>query len=164
MSDKHLSSDRDFIVGEAKIINYFMAIFFIALFVYGLVDPIKNNFKSIDYQSIIFAFALLPAIFCIRRAKNKRVYIRVNKTGIYENEKLLTGWEGLLKVYIDQAEKKWLINIQDNFILVVEYRGNDLKKGFRRKIPLTNTQNKSEEEVLEAVQFFWKLYKASRAY
>jgi len=28
-----------------------------------------------------------------------------------------------------------------------------------KKIPLTNTQNKSEEEVLEAVMFFWKEYK-----
>jgi hypothetical protein len=162
MGKTPLSKDKDFIVGEEKIINYFMVCFFLALFIYGLVDPIRNNFKYIDYQSIIFVFALLPAIYCFRRAQNKRIYIRVNKVGIYENEKLLTGWEGLLKVFISQEEKKSIISIKDNFILVVEYRGTDLKKGFRRKIPLTNTQNKSEEEVLEAVMFFWKIYKNSR--
>jgi hypothetical protein len=33
------------------------------------------------------------------------------------------------------------------------------EQGFRRTIPLTNTQNKSEEEVLEAVKFFWNEYR-----
>jgi hypothetical protein len=34
-----------------------------------------------------------------------------------------------------------------------------LKVVSRRKIPLTNTQNKSEEDVLQALQFFCKEYK-----
>lgn len=47
--------------------------------------------------------------------------------------------------------------LQDNFVLVVEYLKDKMSdKGVRRQIPLTNTQNKSEEEVLEAVKFFWK--------
>ncbi|HQX74372.1 MAG TPA: hypothetical protein PK298_15800, partial [Chitinophagaceae bacterium] len=56
-------------------------------------------------------------------------------------------------------EKTGIFNIVDNFILVVEYTRDGSPEGFRRKIPLTNTQNKSEEEVLEAVKFFWSVYR-----
>jgi hypothetical protein len=53
--------------------------------------------------------------------------------------------------------------LRDNFVLVVEYKKNGTKQGFRKKLPLTNTQDKSEEEVLEAVKFFWGEYKKGAA-
>src|SRR5688572_22234236 len=144
MGKIQLTKDGDFIVGEAKVLNYVLGTLCLALFGYGVVDAIRRNFINIDYQSYVFAFMLLPAIFCFRKAQSKRIYIRVNKTGIYEDEKLLTGWPGLLKVYVAQKEKKGFIEIRDNFQLIVEYKKDN--KGFRKKIPLTNTQNKSEEE------------------
>jgi hypothetical protein len=159
MGKTPLTKETEFVVGEEKVLNYVMGCIFLALFLYGLIDPIKHRFKNIDYQSIIFTLALAAAIYCFKRAQTKRVYIRVNKTGVYQDEKLVTGWSGLIKVYISQQEKTKLINLLDNFILVLEYRKDHIKEGFRRKIPLTNTQNKSEEEVLEAVQFFWSVYK-----
>ncbi len=154
-----LTKDSEFVVGEEKILNYILASLCLALFLYGLIDAAKRHFTNIDYQSFVLALALAPAILFVRKARSSRVYIRVNKTGIYQDEQLVTGWANLLKAYIDQKEKKGLFNIKDNFLLVVEYRKNDNKEGTRRKIPLTNTQNKSEEEVLEAVMFFWKEYK-----
>lgn len=159
MGKTPLTKETEFIVGQEKVLNYVMGCIFLALFLYGLVDPIKHHFKNIDYQSIVFVLALAAAIYCFKGAQSKRVYIRVNKTGIYQDEKLVTDWPGLIKVYISQREKTGLINLLDNFILVVEYRKDHTKAGLRRKIPLTNYQNKSEEEVLEAVQFFWKAYR-----
>ena len=154
-----LTNDSEFVVGEEKVINYAMAVFFLALFLYGLIDAINRHFRNIDYQSYIFALALVPVIYCLRRAHSKRVYIRINKTGIYHHEQLVTGWPNFLKAFIAQKEKKSFFNILDNFLLIVEYRKDGHKDGFRSKIPLTNTQNKSEEEVLEAVKFFWKEYR-----
>lgn len=154
-----LSRDSEFVVGEEKVINYVMAAFFLALFLYGLIDAISRRFINIDYQSYVFALAIVPFIYCLRRAQRKKVYIRVNKTGIYQDEKLITGWANLIKTFVAQKENKKFYNIQDNFLLVVEYRKDGHSEGFRRKLPLTNTQNKSEEEVLEAVQFFWKEYR-----
>ena len=158
-----LTKETEFIVGQEKVLNYVMGCIFFALFLYGLIDPIKNKFKNIDYQSVVFTLALAAAIYCFRGAQSKRVYIRVNKSGIYQDEKLVTNWQGLINVYIGQKEKTKLLNLLDNFILVVEFRKEYTKTGLRRKIPLTNFQNKSEEEVLEAVQFFWKHYKNSQA-
>ena len=154
-----LTKDSEFVVGEEKVLNYIMTAFFIALFLYGLIDAIRRHFINIDYQSFIFALALVPAIYCFRRAHSNRVYIRVNKTGIYKDEQLVTGWSNLLNAFITQKEKTGIFNIVDNFILVVEFTKDGSPEGFRRKIPLTNTQNKSEEEVLEAVQFFWSVYR-----
>lgn len=154
-----LTKESEFVVGEEKVLNYIMTAFFIALFLYGLIDAIRRHFINIDYQSFIFALALVPAIYCFRRAHSNRVYIRVNRTGIYKDEQLVTGWSNLLNAFITQKEKTGIFNIVDNFILVVEYTRDGSPEGFRRKIPLTNTQNKSEEEVLEAVKFFWSVYR-----
>lgn len=159
MKKKQLNYNSDFIVGEEKVLNYILGLLFLALFLYGVADAMNRNFKNIDYQSFIFAFAVIPAILFFKKANTKRIYIRVNKSGIYQDENLVTTWPNFLKAFITQKEKKGLINIQDNFLLVVEYRKKGTQQGIRKKIPLTNTQNKSEEEVLEAVQFYWQHYK-----
>ncbi len=155
-----LNKESQFIVGEEKILNYILAILCFALFVYGVVDAIMRHFINIDYQSFVFALALAPAYLFFRKARSEKVYIRINKTGIYQGRQLVTDWSNLIKAFIDQKEKKIFFNIQDNFMLILEYRKKDVAKQiFRSKIPLTNTQNKSEEEVLEAVMFFWKEYR-----
>ncbi len=159
MGKTQLNKAGEFVVKEEKMINYILAGLFFAIFLYGVIDAAKRHFINIDYQSYFFTLALVPVIFCIRRANSKRVYIRVNKTGIYHDEQLVTGWPGLLNAYITQKEKKSFFNIQDNFILVVEYRKDGPPGNSRRQIPLTNTQNRSEEEVLEAVQLFWGEYR-----
>jgi hypothetical protein len=155
-----LNKDSQFIVGEEKILNYILAILCFGLFVYGVVDAIKRHFINIDYQSFVFALALAPAYLFFRKARSKKVYIRINKTGIYQGRQLVADWSNLINAFIDQKEKKNFFNIQDNFMLILEYRKKDVaKQVFRSKIPLTNTQNKSEEEVLEAVMYFWKIYR-----
>lgn len=158
MAKTSLHKDAQFIVGEEKALNYVMAFLFFALFMYGLIDAIVRNFKNVDYQSFIFAFALIPAAMFFRKARSKRVFIRVNKKGIYQDERLLTDWPRFIRAYLAQEEK--VVSIKDNFILVVEYKKADTKTAYRRNIPLTNTQNQSEEDVLAAVNFFARLYRS----
>lgn len=160
MGKIQLSKDSQFVVGEEKALNYILSFLCFSLFMYGVIDAIKRHFINVDYQSFVFALALAPAYLFFRKARSKRVFIRINKSGIYQEGKLITSWPYLLKAYIDQKEKKTFFNIQDNFLLVLEFRKKDVaKQVFRSKIPLTNTQNKSEEEVLNAVMFFWKEYR-----
>jgi hypothetical protein len=157
MAKNALTNDSEFVVKEEKVLNYILAFLFFGLFLYGLIDAVMKGFAKLGYLSYVFMFALVPAIISYKKARSKTVYIRINKTGIYQYEKLITGWANFLKTYITQKEKA--MSIQDNFLLVLEYRKDGLDKGFRKKIALTNTQNKSEEEVLAAIQFFWKEYK-----
>lgn len=160
MSKQNLTRDSEFTVGEEKLLNYILALLCFALFMYGLIDAVRRNFVHVDYQSFFFALALWPAILFFKKAKSNRVFIRINKTGIYHDGQKVTDWNDFLKAYLAQQEKKNVINIQDRFQLVVEFRKKgDPKQGLRKKIPLGNTQNKSEEEVLQAVTFFHKQYK-----
>ena len=154
MAKKPLTKDSEFLVGEDRVLDYILASLFFGLFLYGLVDAVLRRFTNIHYLSYVFLILLAPAMIFFAKAKNKRVYIRINKSGIYQDEQLVTGWANFMNAYVTQKEK--VLSIQDNFILVVEYMKDGSDKGFRRKIPLTNTQNKSEEEVLGAVKFFWK--------
>lgn len=150
-----LDANGQFIVGEYKLMHYFMVIFFLALFGYGLYDAIARNFKDIDYQSYVFALALIPAVLILIKVRKGTIYIRINAKGIYENERLVTPWAGLLNATLTQEEKKGIYDLGDKFILLLQYTKPGETKPLIRKIRLTNTQNKSEEEVLAAVKWFW---------
>lgn len=159
MAKVPLTKDSEFIVGEEKVMLFILSFLCLALFIYGVVDAVLHRFTNLNYVNALFALALIPAIVFFQKGRSNKIYIRVNKTGIYQDEKLVTAWASFLGAKISQKEKPKFYDVRDNFILVVEYRGQDRTKGFRRKIPLTNTQNKSEEEVLEAVKFFWNEYR-----
>lgn len=155
MSPVQLTPEAEFTVREEKWLNIIMTILFTALFLYGLIDALLKGIRHMDYQSIIFALALIPAGLFFRKARSKRVYIRINRKGIYQDERLVTDWPHFHNASIGQQEK--VVSIQDNFLLLIEFFREDSAKGFRRKIPLTNTQNQSEEDVLAAIHYFWKL-------
>jgi hypothetical protein len=128
----------------------------LGIFIFSLVRAVQLGLKNIDMMYFFLSVGgMAAAIFFFAKARNKRVYIRINNKGIYQDEKLVTGWANFLNAYVSQKDK--MVQIQDNFILVVEYRKGP-QQGVRRKIPLTNTQNKSEEEVLAAVKFYWSIF------
>ncbi|OSZ79874.1 hypothetical protein CAP36_01000 [Chitinophagaceae bacterium IBVUCB2] len=159
MAKKQLTTDGQFIVGENKGLDYVLAFLCLALFSYGLIDAIQQRFTNFSASSFVFLIAFVAAVLFFRKGNSKRIYIRINNTGIYQDEKLVTDWSNFLNAFLTQKEKKRIFEIQDNFLMVVEFRKEGTNLGIRKKIPLTNTQNKSEEEVLEAVKFFWKDYK-----
>ena len=101
-----LNRDSEFVVGEEKVLNYILALLCFAIFLYGVIDAARRHFINIDYQSFVFALAMAPAIYFFRRALGSRVYIRVNKKGIYHHEKLVTGWPQLVKAFIARMTKQ----------------------------------------------------------
>ena len=150
MSKKPLTPDSQFTVGEEKVLVFLLAGLFLALFLYGLIEAISKGFKNLDYSSMIFVIALSLSFLFFNKGRSKRVFIRINKKGIYQDEKLVTTWPDFIKAYVTQDQK--VFSVQDNFVLMVEYkRGNT---GYKRKIPLGNTQNKSEEDIVAAIKFF----------
>lgn len=157
MAKKIFTKEGQFVVGENRAMDYVLACIFFAIAVYGFTDAASNEFAHAGVMSYVFILFGAPALVYIAKARSRRVYIRINKTGIYQDEQLVTEWRNFLKAYITQQEV--VGGFQDNFTLVVEHLKDGSKMGFRRKIPLTNTQNKSEEDVLGAVNFFWKAYR-----
>lgn len=160
MAKKILTKDSEFVVGEEKILNYILAFLFLILFALGLVPSLKNSFSTERILDYLLIMALLPSIMFFMKARSRRAYIRVNKTGIYQDEILVTAWNKFLNAFI--KEKPLTLQWRDNFLLVIEFTKEDPTKGFRRLIKLTNTQNKSEEDIIAAIKFFWQLYQSGR--
>jgi hypothetical protein len=151
MPKQPLTREGQFIVREERVLNYVVALIFLAVFVLACFD-----WNSLKYA---VAIPLLLSGFYFFKALSKRVYIRINLRGIYQDERLVTGWDNFIKAHLTQ--KQVLFSIQDNFILVVDYRKEGKPGQLRRTIPLTNTQNQSEEDVLAAVKFFLHEYRHS---
>ena len=96
--------------------------------------------------------AIFPAIFNTAKAVMNRTVITINQKGIYHNTAFITNWNNFLNASITEENPNR--NIDDRFVLLIEYRKDGIEGYFKRKIPLTNTQNKSEEEIIEAITFF----------
>lgn len=158
-----LQKNEEFLVMEEKWLGYIVALVFVALFTAALILQMRYADMH-DIWNYYFVILLVPAFFYLSKARSKRVYLRINKKGIYADEKLVTDWDHFLKAFLAQQPPRGRVisalpDVRDNFVLVVEFTRDDPKKGFRRSIPLTNTQNKSEEDVLQAIRIFHELHK-----
>jgi hypothetical protein len=146
---QNFQPNSNFVVKENGGVFLVLGILFTAMFIYSVIyfrDPQKDVKFEFTY------LLLVPAIYFIRKAfTKKKVIILINKNGIYYYNKLITSWFNFVKAQVTQEEK--LMAISDNFVLLVEYR-NGQSKLITDKIPLTNTQDKSEEEIIAAIKYF----------
>jgi hypothetical protein len=143
-----LSIDKDFVVKESVGVNLIVAIAFFGMFFYGLYDKIEKGQEGRHLE--ILMLALVPGFLFLRKAVSKNRDITINKNGICINNRLITNWSNFIEAKIIQQEVT--LSIQDNFVLFITYREGP--RIFRNKIPLRNTQNKAEEEIIEAIRFY----------
>ena len=141
--------NSNFVVKENGGVFLVLGILFTAMFIYSFI---YFNKPEEDLKFELTYLILVPAIYFIRKAfTKKKVIILINKNGIYYFNKQITDWFNFVKAHVTQEEK--LMAISDNFILLVEHR-NGQAKIVEDKIPLTNTQDKSEEEIIAAIKYF----------
>ncbi len=147
-----LTPNSEFIVADSTIINLLVAAFFFLM-------PISSLWYDAG-SSLLDIFMLLgfvPGVIFLVKAFKKRAAISVNKNGISFFNTSVTDW----KHFKGAAAKQMPLGIgriSDNVILTVEYYKDSTVHGFYKKtIPLTNTQNKSEEEIIAAIEFFYRL-------
>lgn len=154
-----LQPDTEFIVKEEVVLVYILTGLFVLIFIYGILDLTVFHGVKDNTSAFSFLFAIIPAIYFFRKGYQNPIALRISRVGIYEGNQLVTDWDNLIRVYVTQKEWTWR-SLQDNFLLVVEFYGEQVGEGRRRKIPLTNTQNKSEEEVMYAIRFFKEFHES----
>jgi hypothetical protein len=103
------------------------------------------------------AYFIIPAYVFYSKGQQANIIIKINKDGIYYYGKLITEWNDFDNAYIN--DKMALGSFSDNFVLVIEHYRGDLL--YRKNIPLTNTQNQSEEDVYHAIMYFYKEHQRS---
>ncbi|HEV7331211.1 MAG TPA: hypothetical protein VGN63_09240 [Flavisolibacter sp.] len=148
ISEDQFNADADFIVKESKKMRLIIGLFLLCFAVLMIQDYI--------WMAIV---AAIPAIASLIASTRNQVIMKINKSGFYYYGKLLTDWNNFVSAeFMD--EMPVLISgsagLSDKFSLYIKYYKNDEPGCFGRKIPLTNTQDKSEEEIIAAVRFYYR--------
>ena len=163
MAKAPLTVDSRFEVNEEKALNIVVAVLYFLVASLGLVWSTKE--KSWVAAAAIVGVVVFPGLVYFLKSRSQRIFIRIDKTGIYQDENLVTTWTNFLKAYVREEPpsmsmdmKRLPETIKDQFFLIIEYLKDDSGNGSRRRIRLTNTQNKSDEEIMEAITFFARKY------
>jgi hypothetical protein len=156
-----LNENLPFAVKESAILNFIIGgIFLLLSFLCLFVDPIEIRFHSIYFEKSVIV-VLIPGIFFTVKGFLSRTIFSIDKTGIYEYANLVTTWDHFIDAYYTQKEITG--SYSDNFILIIHYLNPDDGEYHERTIPLDSTQTKSEEEIIDAINFYSALHKKELA-
>jgi hypothetical protein len=149
MDENDLSKKNSFKVTESKLINYVASMAFFIMFSIAVASG-NINFAQRFYISIVLIIVLLgSAVAFLAKALSNKIIIEINESGIYYYADLITSWEKYISSKVTQEEI--LGSLKDNFVLLIEYYKVAVGTNYICKISLTNTQNKSEEDIIAAI-------------
>jgi hypothetical protein len=154
MAGQNLDADSDFLVKEAKTSNYIFGFLLIIIF---MVTAMTSKPSIVTYLSVTTLFLLPGAMFIYKAERNKTI-MKINMSGFYYHERLETDWEHFHSAHVSHNEEI-VGSISDNFMLMLQYYSPENGRLYRTRIPLTNSQDKAEEEIIAAIDFY---YNASR--
>ena len=150
ISDKQFDAEAAFEVRESSGMNVmigFFSLFFVAAS------------ASISLWLSILPFAL--AVVFLAKATRKPTIMIVNKQGFFYYGRLITNWKNFVAVeFADEIRipDENSSGLGDNFSLLIKYYKDEQAGCYQCKIPLTNTQDKAEEEIIAAIQFYYRCY------
>ncbi|MBB1286948.1 hypothetical protein HRH25_21375 [Flavisolibacter sp. BT320] len=148
ISEDRFLAEEDFIVRESKKMRLIIGLFLLGFAVMMLQDYV--------WMAIV---AAIPGIASVVASTRDQVIMKINKTGFYYYGKLLTDWNNFVSAeFMDEMPvlTSGSAGLSDKFSLYIKYYKTDQPGCFGRKIPLTNTQDKSEEEIIAAVRFYYR--------
>jgi hypothetical protein len=144
--DEQFDFETDFVVKESKNMNLVVGIFF-------LIFSLAAFFMSV----IMGGLLLLFAIGTLMRSSKDILIMKISKTGFYYYDELITDWDHFIsEEFIDDGPASGRSGAVDRFYLMVKYYKDGQPGYYGRKIRLTNDQDKSEEEIIAAVKFYYK--------
>ena len=149
---KNLKPDGVFTVGESRGLAFALALVFAALFFYAVVDALLH--PDGDRANRIMLVALIPAIIFLRKSRSRAVIMRIDSLGFTYYGKRLFTWPQFVSARVEEGDSTG--RFQDNFKLHLQYYREDGNL-YHRRVPLTNMQNKSEEEIIAAIRYYSNL-------
>lgn len=151
--DDRFDAGTDFIVKESKKMHLVIGILLLV-------------FSGIFFQgSVLFgAAAAVAGVFSLLKSRKDQTIMKVNSTGFFYYGDLITNWRNFVSVdFVDEppAISSSSTGLSDKFFLALKYYKDGRPECFARKFSLTNTQDKSEEEIIAAIRFYYKNFKKS---
>ncbi|RYZ19567.1 MAG: hypothetical protein EOO16_19565 [Chitinophagaceae bacterium] len=147
MARQPLSEDGTFLVGEEVGLTLVAGGILCCLSIAGLISYINSRSMAELYMTLAMGLFAVPFL---KKGIQNRTSIRVDRQGFFYYGKKLFEWNAFHRAQVVQDEV--FGSLQDHFYLVLEF---EKPEGLvRRRIRLTNTQNKSEEEIIAAIRFY----------
>lgn len=155
ISDKNFDPDGEFRVRDSKGCNMIIGILFLiafALIIY--IDRFNTNHFSV-YQ--LLYLSILPAAYMIKRSIVNKTIMTIDKTGFYYFGEQVTNWKNFIDASVSQDEENRRIpyDVTDRFVLLVRYFKEGEPGYFGRKFLMTAVMDKSEEEIIAAIKFYY---------
>jgi hypothetical protein len=148
ISEDRFQLDADFVVKESKRMRLIIGSFFVLFSLFMLKDFL--------WMGIIVGSIGIGALIVSMR---NETIMTINKDGFFYYDRLLTAWSNFVSAeFLDElpVQASGSAGLSDQFYLYVKYYKADKPGCFALKIPLTNTQDKSEEEILAAIRFYYR--------
>lgn len=102
-------------------------------------------------------FLIIPALAIIVRGFRNRIIMVINKNGFCYYGQLLTDWDHYIsQEFIDDGPSMSGSGAKDKFYVLIKYYKEGQPGYYGRKIRLTDSQDKSEEEIIAAIKFYYK--------
>ncbi|HVF96410.1 MAG TPA: hypothetical protein VM871_03770 [Flavisolibacter sp.] len=147
----NLTEDSNFLVRENTVIHKILGFISLSVFIVSLTSKADPGYEQTFHFEAIYLMLLPAIIFLWKGFSKKSTIIKINRQGFFYYGKHITNWDNFVDARLAQDEI--VISIQDNFVLFVRYKKNE-GGIYQRKFPLTNTQDKAEEEIIAAIRFF----------
>jgi hypothetical protein len=148
ISETQFQADADFVVKESKKMRRIIGGFFFLFSLFILKE-------SIWIGLLVGVIGIGTLVVSMR---NETV-MTINREGFFYYNQLLTNWTNFVSAeFLDElpVPLSGSAGLSDQFFLYIKYHKNDKPGCFALKIPLTNTQDKAEEEILAAIRFYYR--------
>lgn len=158
MNDEDLQQEENYFeVCESLWMNFLISGIFVAI---GIGVFITRNFeaegKFTDFLFIYIFFLFISVLFFVKGLSKKRL-ILINASGIYHNLTFICDWNNFRNAYIAQEypnASNTSEGLSDRNFIIVEFFNPNTALGYNYKIRMTDTQNKSEYEIIDALVLY----------
>ena len=154
--EKKFDPDKSFYVKDSRGCNMTTGFLFLAAFA-AIVYVDRFNFNEFSIYQLLY-LAIVPAVYLFRRSIINKTIITINKTWFYYFEELVTNWHNFIDAVITQDEENRRVpyDLTDRFMLVLRYGKIGHQGFFGRKFIMTAVMDKSEEEIMAAIKFYYQ--------
>lgn len=138
----------EFIVRQSILINSLLLGFFLLIslgLIFTFLSDLEHSFL-LYLKPLVTVICLL--IIAAVNVKRRRVIYRINNTGIYYSESLISTWKNFYMAYVSDDSNS--SNINDDIRLVIQYYDAN-RQLLEIRLPASPTLEKNVYEIVDAI-------------
>ena len=123
-------------------------------FVWGILLAISFAQSGFLYFPILVFFIVLSILIVAKKDKNAKIFIEIDRQGIWLHNQLLTDWNNYITSFIT---KEYVgKNSTEKLTINLEYYKDGENGFFLNHLHFDGNEDKTEYEVIDAIQYYYK--------